>query len=115
MGFWYLESTFKFSNQPTAEAPSTIGIARPIAKTRSKAAPNSGDPNPAAAPINATSSGLQTGHTATEKTVPSANAPNNVVGRVTLIEAAGNGIRSQPAHTKPSTISAGPSRSPHCR
>src|SRR6516225_1263533 len=113
MGFWYLDSTFKFSNQPTAEAPSTIGIARPIAKTRSKAAPNNGDRNAAAAPINATSAGLHTGHTATEKTVPSANAPSNVVGRVALSNTAGNGIRSQPAHTKPSSINAGPSRRPH--
>src|SRR6516225_2323045 len=83
--FWYLLRKFRFFSHPTAQAPRASEIARPNEKPSSSTAPKRGDSNPAAAPSKITSAGVQTGQTATEKTIPSANAPHTVVGGVTRI------------------------------
>src|SRR6266516_7205990 len=110
---WYLENVFRFSSQPIAEAPSTIGMARPIENASNRTAPNSGDAEAAAAPISTTSSGLHTGHTETEHTAPSATAPTKEFGRLALNDDEGKGTRTNPAQINPSTMSTGLSRSPH--
>src|SRR6516162_1562722 len=114
--FWYLVKTLRFSNHPTAQAPSAIGIARPSENASNSTAPNSGDAIAAAAPSKTTNAGVQTGQTATEKTNPRANAPHIVVGRFMRgANIAGKGTRTHPGHMSPKMIRSGPSRRPHWR
>ncbi len=63
-----------------------------MARPTARAAPNIGDANAAAAPISTANSGSQTGRPAIENTVPKANAPTKVVGRLALNDAEGRAL-----------------------
>src|SRR3990167_11189681 len=112
---WNLLSPDKFSSQPTAIAPSMIGIARPKANANSSATPKTGEPMPAATPSNTISAGVQNGQIATENGTPSAKAPHGPVTGLARNFSAGSGRRSHPGQIRPNTISSGPSTKPQAR